>query len=103
MGLDINVHDQWAVESMGRIQDRTAERLGVSDRAVTANRRLLLRAIADHQAGKSTVGMAGSEADARALTGPQAVDMIASAGDWKQRWREHDLARRQRSPWASPR
>ncbi|OZM76222.1 aromatic ring-hydroxylating dioxygenase subunit alpha [Pseudonocardia sp. MH-G8] len=103
MGLDINVHDQWAVESMGRIQDRTVERLGVSDRAVTANRRLLLRAIADHQAGKTTVGMAGSEADARALTGPQAVDMIASAGDWKQRWREHDLARRQRSPWASPR
>jgi len=23
MGADINVHDQWAVESMGRIQDRT--------------------------------------------------------------------------------
>ena len=45
MGLDINVHDQWAVESMGRVQDRTHERLGVSDRAVTANRRLLLRAI----------------------------------------------------------
>ena len=30
---------------MGPIQDRTVERLGVSDRAVTANRRLLLRAI----------------------------------------------------------
>ena len=30
MGLDINVHDQWAVESMGPIQDRTVERLGVS-------------------------------------------------------------------------
>ena len=26
MGLDINVHDQWAVESMGAIQDRTVER-----------------------------------------------------------------------------
>lgn len=103
MGLDINVHDQWAVESMGRIQDRTVERLGVSDRAVTANRRLLLRAIDDHMAGKSTVGMARSEADACALTGPQAVDMIASAGDWKQRWREHDLDRRQRSPWAASR
>ncbi len=28
MGLDINVHDQWAVESLGRIQDRTREHLG---------------------------------------------------------------------------
>ena len=28
MGMDINVHDQWAVESMGAIQDRTQEHLG---------------------------------------------------------------------------
>ena len=56
MGLDINVHDQWAVESMGRIQDRTVERLGVSDRAVTANRRLLLRAIDAFEAGRATPG-----------------------------------------------
>ena len=27
---DINVHDQWAVESMGAIQDRTREHLGTS-------------------------------------------------------------------------
>ena len=34
MGLDINVHDQWAVESMGAIQDRTREHLGTSDKAI---------------------------------------------------------------------
>ena len=45
MGLDINVHDQWAVESMGPIQDRTREHLGYSDRAIIAYRRLLLSAI----------------------------------------------------------
>jgi hypothetical protein len=28
MGMDINVHDKWAVESMGAIQDRTRENLG---------------------------------------------------------------------------
>ena len=28
MGMDINVHDQWAVESQGAIQDRTREHLG---------------------------------------------------------------------------
>ena len=38
MGTDINVHDQWAVESMGAIQDRTNEHLGTvrqGDRAVS--------------------------------------------------------------------
>jgi phenylpropionate dioxygenase-like ring-hydroxylating dioxygenase large terminal subunit len=44
MGTDINVHDQWAVESMGAIQDRTTEHLGASDKAIIANRRLLLAA-----------------------------------------------------------
>ena len=34
MGEDINVHDQWAVESQGRIQDRTREHLGSSDKAI---------------------------------------------------------------------
>jgi hypothetical protein len=101
MGLDINVHDQWAVESMGRIQDRTKERLGVSDRAVTANRRLLLRSIADHEAGKVTPGMATSPEQARALTGPIGVDMIAPAEDWQERWRPRDARRRSESPWAS--
>jgi phthalate 4,5-dioxygenase len=101
MGLDINVHDQWAVESMGRIQDRTKERLGVSDRAVTANRRMLLRAIADHEAGKVTPGMATGEAQARALTGPLAVDMIAPASDWQDRWRGREARRRSASPWAA--
>jgi phthalate 4,5-dioxygenase oxygenase subunit len=42
---DINVHDQWAVESMGAIQDRTREHLGTSDKVIIANRRLLVKAI----------------------------------------------------------
>jgi phthalate 4,5-dioxygenase oxygenase subunit len=101
MGLDINVHDQWAVESMGRIQDRTVERLGVSDRAVTGNRRILLRAIADHAAGKITPGMAVDEASRSALTGPLAVDMVAPHDGWQERWREHERERRARSPWGA--
>jgi phthalate 4,5-dioxygenase oxygenase subunit len=40
---DINVHDQWAVESMGAIQDRTREHLGTSDKVIMANRRTLLQ------------------------------------------------------------
>ena len=45
MGADINVHDQWACESMGAIQDRTHEHLGQSDKAISAYRRILRRAI----------------------------------------------------------
>ena len=40
MGLDINVHDQWAVESLGPVQNRTVEHLGTSDKAITAYRGL---------------------------------------------------------------
>ncbi len=41
MGMDINAHDQWAVESPGPIQDRTAEHLGSTDKAIAAYRRLM--------------------------------------------------------------
>jgi phenylpropionate dioxygenase-like ring-hydroxylating dioxygenase large terminal subunit len=37
---DINVHDQWACESMGAIQNRTREHLGTSDKVIIANRRI---------------------------------------------------------------
>ena len=52
MGMDINVHDQWAVESMGAIQDRTREHLGYSDRIITAARRMFFRAIDDVAEGR---------------------------------------------------
>ena len=45
MGSDINVHDQWAVESMGAIQDRTSEHLGSADKAIVQYRRLLRQEI----------------------------------------------------------
>lgn len=101
MGLDINVHDQWAVESMGRVQDRTRERLGVSDRAVTANRRLLLRAVEAHRSGRPVPGLPTDAAAARALRGPLAVDTTAPAGTWQHHWREQEAKRRTGSPWAA--
>lgn len=103
MGLDINVHDQWAVESMGAIQDRTVERLGVSDRAVTANRRLLLRAIDSFAAGGRTPSHPVSEEEAAALTGPLAMDTISANEAWQTRWIEREKERRDSSPWAAPR
>jgi hypothetical protein len=51
---DINVHDQWAVESMGAIQDRTAENLGSSDIAIARYRRWILNAMDQLEANPAT-------------------------------------------------
>ena len=58
MGTDINVHDNWAVESQGRIHDRTREHLGQTDKAISAYRRVLLDAIAKAEAGETAAAMA---------------------------------------------
>lgn len=101
MGLDINVHDQWAVESMGPIQDRTVERLGVSDRAVTSNRRMLLKAIKAMEAGQPTPAHPLDEASAQELRGPLAIDTVVPAEGWQEKWRENEAERREKSPWAA--
>jgi hypothetical protein len=51
MGHDINVHDQWAVESMGPIQDRTKEHLGPTDLAIVEFRKLLMSSARALQTG----------------------------------------------------
>ena len=98
---DINVHDQWAVESMGSIQDRTREHLASSDKVIMANRRLLIKAIETVQAG----GVAPGQADAAlvgAMTGPDTVDGLAPAGTWSSWWREQTQAKRDNAPWTKP-
>ncbi|MGZ5195090.1 MAG: aromatic ring-hydroxylating dioxygenase subunit alpha, partial [Ramlibacter sp.] len=97
---DINVHDQWAVESMGPIQDRTREHLGTSDKVIMANRRMLLKAIETVQAGGVAPGVADASQMA-AIQGPDTVDGIAPAGTWPQWWRDQAQAKRARAPWAS--
>ncbi len=99
MGLeDINRHDQWAVESMGAIQDRTREHLGTSDKVIMANRRALLKAIETVQAGGSAPGIA-DPALCAAMLGPDTVDGIAPAADWPAWWHEQTQARRSGTPW----
>ena len=97
---DINVHDQWAVESMGAIQDRTREHLGTSDKVIMANRRTLQKAIETVQAGGTAPGVADA-AQAAAMTGPDTVDGIAPAGAWPTWWRAQAQAKRDGAPWTS--
>jgi len=97
---DINVHDQWAVESMGPIQDRTREHLGTTDKVIIANRRVLVKAIESVLAGGAAPGM-GDPALAAQMAGADTVDGIAPAGAWASWWPEQVRARRDGAPWAA--
>ena len=102
MGHDINVHDQWAVESPGPIQNRTREHLGTTDKGIVAYRRLLVDAIERNAAGENPL-MVLDEARARALTGPPSIDGIGPSATWNDYWQESDLKRRRACAWAAAR
>jgi phenylpropionate dioxygenase-like ring-hydroxylating dioxygenase large terminal subunit len=93
MGDDINVHDQWAVESMGAIQDRTREHLGASDKAIAACRRLLLRGIRDVAEGRAAPMAAPAEP-------PACIDAIGPIDGWERFWRDQAQHRRESAPWS---
>lgn len=93
MGLDINVHDQWAVESPGAIFDRTREHLGKTDVAIVRYRRMLRAAMADlAQGNDDALPMAGGQAGT--LQGPISNDTIAMTSDWNAAFRANDAERR---------
>lgn len=100
MGFDINIHDQWACESPGRIADRTKENLGTTDKGIVLYRRLLVDAIHKAAKGERTLMMLDA-AQAAALSGPPAVDGVGPTGRWDDYYREADAARRKRAPWAA--
>lgn len=92
MGLDINVHDQWAAESAGPIYDRSREHLGAQDVAILAYRRLLKKAMAQEAHGAAW--------SLKKRIGPPALDFIAQTDDWRTEWPERMRAMRGASPWA---
>jgi hypothetical protein len=98
MGLDINVHDQWAVESLGAVQDRTQEHLGTTDKAITATRRKLRKAIEAAQSGKPDQPATGGDPSD---IDPIAIDAIVPAKDWAAGWQERAAQRRKAAPWAN--
>jgi phenylpropionate dioxygenase-like ring-hydroxylating dioxygenase large terminal subunit len=52
IGIDFVIHDLWATESQGPIQDRAHEHLGGMDRAIVVARQVLRKAILDLQEGQ---------------------------------------------------
>ncbi len=97
MGDDINVHDQWAVESLGRIQDRTREHLAKSDVAIRAYRRALLGAVAAVENGDAPPLQGHSHSEVLAL------DDIVNLADWQRAWRSSERERRIACSWAEAR
>jgi phthalate 4,5-dioxygenase len=57
MGPNFNVHDAFATESQGPIQNRTREHLATTDVALLAARKLMLKAVDDVKAGKNPQGV----------------------------------------------
>ena len=52
MGMNFQAHDKFATESQGPTEDRSAEHLVSSDKAVVASRKLLLAAIKEVEQGR---------------------------------------------------
>jgi phthalate 4,5-dioxygenase oxygenase subunit len=102
MGADINVHDQWACESMGEIADRTQEHLGRSDIAIAAYRRLLRTAIDAVEKGERPP-ISFDATTAAKMIGPAAIDGIGPADDWQRYCESTDANKRQSASWAGPR
>ncbi len=98
LGLDINVHDQWAVEMMGNVQDRTREHLGRSDVAIVRYRRMLRKAMAALEAGK-VHELPMQDRRTVELAGPLSNDAIAPTKNWKHKSELEDQNRRETCPW----
>ena len=98
MGTDINVHDQWAVESQGAIRDRRLEHLATSDKAIGAHRQLMRQAMNRLEAGESLANFL-SDLPPQDVTGPVALDAVAVTDDHEALWREKDGERRAACVW----
>ena len=98
---DINVHDQWACESMGAIQDRTREHLASTDIVIAANRRWLRGALDGLAQGQIPQSIARAEV-ALSTAGPDTVDGIAPAERWQTWWRQQVHDKRAQASWQNP-
>jgi phenylpropionate dioxygenase-like ring-hydroxylating dioxygenase large terminal subunit len=84
MGFNFQVHDAFATESQGAIQDRTHENLVSSDKAIVAARKLLLNAIRDVQGNRKPQHVV-TDAKHNCFTHLLVLsEVIDGAADWKE-------------------
>jgi phthalate 4,5-dioxygenase oxygenase subunit len=84
MGLNFQAHDKFATESQGVVEDRTAEHLVSSDKAIVAARKLLLAAVDDVRAGRDPRHVV-REPEKNSF--PHLIvlsEVVSATTDWKQ-------------------
>jgi len=99
MGMDINVHDQWACESMGPIQNRGKEHLATTDKAISAYRRMLLQTISRVERDEQPIIGVVTNNSADSIRGPASLDAVGPSGDQESIWINGDIKRRAECPW----
>jgi phenylpropionate dioxygenase-like ring-hydroxylating dioxygenase large terminal subunit len=91
MGTNFQVHDAFATESQGRVQNRTAENPVSSDKAIIAARKLILNAIKDVQAGREPQHVIRDPQANRFANLVVLSDVIPKSQDWKEFTRSREL------------
>lgn len=99
MGMDINVHDQWAVESMGPIADRTKEHLAKTDVGIIRYRRMLVDAIKSLNEKDEEALPMRNGTDPSTIIGPITNDAITDSKSWETGIEQVERDRREASPW----
>ena len=83
VGRDFTIHDKWATEGEGPIQDRTNEHLGSFDLVITTVRNILLKAIRDLQGGREPSNVVRDADRNHFPIAPFAVH-VPKGTDWKE-------------------
>jgi hypothetical protein len=91
MGTNFQVHDAFATESQGAIQNRTAENLVSSDKAIVAARKLILNGIKDVQQGRDPQHVVRDPQVSRFGNLVVLSDVIPKSQDWKEYARSREL------------
>jgi len=87
MGSMFAVHDKFATEGEGAIQDRTTERLSYTDKAIGASRQLLLQAIRDVQEGREPPHIVRDAARNDFSHMVVLSEAIEGSVDWRNYWK----------------
>lgn len=91
MGTNFQVHDAFATESQGPVQNRTEENLVSSDKAIVAARKLILNGIKDVQEGRDPQHVIRDPKSNRFANLVVISDVIAKSLDWKEYTRSREL------------
>jgi phthalate 4,5-dioxygenase oxygenase subunit len=87
MGSFFPLHDAWATEGEGPVQDRTGEHLGYTDKAIIQARRMLLQAVEDVQAGRDPAHVVRDPSANRFDHLVVTSEVLPDRADWRTIWR----------------